>query len=633
MAEPRSTIARRIRSTGTQLLSGAQKQVVDYKARFDRLKDVYDSFLSRLLIQYQTDLADVKFVDSFFGKRDLTFAGVDGTIYKYPTFDLIVFFAGAYSSEGTIIVADDGRLEITYRKSRLESGTGISSVLPVYINEVAMIDQTILTRDEEGRIDETLTRSDDWIIDNTAFADYMMGLSEFYLGYKLVTQEHPVDILLMDRILSSEVSSFYAETSPLRIDLDKDCGLIGCKVDGKKFTKTEWSYARRLIGNPGLDTPPARGEFLLPRIISDLLSKGPMTKEEILNNLGLTGPMWERRLDKVLKEAVRARDGVGPVIKRKQDYYHAIPQLRGLLQRIAHLVDDVCERIFSLDESVLYDQRFKIDGRWITTNDLAFLSLMSLYLTMDQCWKNPTLLVGVAKDSSARDLKSQLLPVLNYVGRFRGGFGPHGDVPDTDRMILQWVSLQEFNRLKTPWATCEYDTAFKTIVPHFDRKPGLVSGARRNQVSLNRTFIKAYFQLSQARSDPKLRSNVLLYDRLAYPQYDVGDPQTVVLQHDYNYGPEPLPVIFYEGADNPIQKFIITLFAHMTQASIPEMFGHIRPLFEADKIAKYHYDEQVRVINSTQAWLVARPELREYLFYLGSFRERRSDIEHTRKYS
>ncbi len=633
MDEPRSTIAKRIRSTGSQLINGAQRQITDYAARFGRLQGVYDAFLNRLICPYPERTADTGFVDAFFGKRVLSFAGVDGTIVKDPTFDLIVFFAGAYTSRGKITIDDTGKIDIEYEQNHLESGVGISSVLPVFINEVPHIDQTILSRDDEGNIDETLTHSDDWIIDNTAFADYMMGLAEFYLGYRLVKSEHPVDILLMDRVLSSEVSSFYAETSPWRIDLDHDCGLIGIEVKGRKFTKTDWAYARRLFGNLALDTPPARGEFIHPRIVTELLRRGPMTKEEIMQVLNISGTGWEKRLDRVLKEAVKTENGIGPVLKRKKEYYHAVPRLRDLHQRIANLVDDVCGRIFSSDESLLYDQRFKVNGRWLTTNDLAFLSLMSLYLTMDACWNNPTLFVGVAKDSSARDFKSQLLPVLNYVGRFEGGFGPQGEVPDTDRMILQWISLREHETLTVPWATCEYDTAFKTIVPHLERKPGMVSGARRNQVSLNRTFVKAYFQLSQAQSDPKLRSNVLLYDRLVYPDFDSGDDQTLVLKHDYNNQPERLAVILYEGADNPIQKFLITLFSHMTRPSIPEMFGHVWPLFEADKIAKYHYDEQVRVIRSTRSWLSARPELREYLFYLGSFRERRSDIEHTRKYT
>jgi hypothetical protein len=246
-------------------------------------------------------------------------------------------------------------------------------------------------------------------------------------------------------------------------------------------------------------------------------------------------------------------------------------------------------------------------------------------------------LIGVAKDTSARDLKRQLLPVLNHTRKFTGSFGDKGqDAPDTDRMLLQWVSLKEREKLKTPWATWEYDTAFKTIVPHLERKPGLISGARRNQISLEKTFVKAYFQLCQATSDPRLRSNVLLYDRLAYPTFDVDENQLITLLHDYQNNPnepESVEVILYESESNSIQSFIMCIFRAMTSMSVPELFGHLKPLYIADKVAKYYCNQFQGLVSSATKWLINRPELREFLFYLSSFRERRTSVEQSRKIS
>ncbi|RLI52584.1 MAG: hypothetical protein DRO87_12985, partial [Candidatus Thorarchaeota archaeon] len=112
-----------------------------------------------------------------------------------------------------------------------------------------------------------------------------------------------------------------------------------------------------------------------------------------------------------------------------------------------------------------------------------------------------------------------------------------------------------------------------------------------------------------------------------------GQDKTIVLKHDYGTTVEPVEAVLYLGVDSPIQRFIMRLFTKMTATSIPELFGHIKPLYIADKIAKYYYDQHKRMIDSAHTWLAARPELREMLFYLGTFRERRSDIEHTRKYS
>ena len=632
-----SFIGRRLRQTGDLLLGGAQKQVGDYRSKFDGLKGTYDSFLSKLLVSYSESKFDPSFVDKFFGKRKLTFAGIDGTVLKYDVFDLIVFFAGAYSAHGKITIEDSGEAKIVYDEKYLERGIGVSSVLPVYINEVPLIDQTLLIRGEDGQVDSSVTFTDAWVVDNAAFADFLMGLSEFFLGYQLVSSENPVDILLYDRIFSAEIASFYAETSDFRLSLDNECGLIGHKIDGKPFSKTEWVFARKLFGNLDLSTPAARGEFLLSRIVMELAREpgNSLTRAEIADRLGLKDEFHLSRLDKELEKGIRGSGEAKGIIIRKDKYFILKPEFRDFKERLRKLVEEVCGRMFSTDPNVSYDERFKIDGRWITTNDLAFLSLISLYMTAEKCWKNKTLMIGVAKDTSARDLKRQVIPVLNHVGRFSGGFGDKGqDTPDTDRMILQWVSLHEKDRLHVPWATVEYDTAFKTIIPHFERKPGLVSGARRNQISIEKTFAKSYFQLCQAISDPKLRSNVLLYDRLIYPEFDTGNNQITTLHHDYENrpdSPEPVNVLFYEGVSNSIQSFIMSLFKAMTSMSIPELFGHLKPLYIADKVAKYYWGQFKGMVESAGIWLINRPDLREFLFYLSSFRERRSSIEQSRR--
>ncbi len=637
MDDDSSFIGRRLKQTGDLLLGGAQKQVLDYRGKFESLKGTYDEFLSKLLISREPNHFNLDFIDEFFGKRKLKFVGIDGTVLKYDVFDLLIFFAGAYPAFGTIEFDDTGNAKLEYDEKYLERGVGVSSVLPVYISEVPHIDQTLFIKSEDGDIEQSISHTDSWVIDNSAFADYMMGLSEFYLTYHLVSCENPVDILLLDRIFSSEVASFYAETSDFRVDLDHECGLIGHKIDGRPFTKTEWVYTRKLFGNLQLGTPAARGEFLLPRIIMELMNAegNSLTREELVTQLNLKNEFQEARLDKELKIGMKKTGDIEGLIIRDKDHFVLKPQFRDLNARIKSLVDEVCGRMFSTDSKIGYDDRFKIDDRWLTTNDFAFLSLASLYLAVDACWKQRILLLGVAKDTSARDLKRQVLPVLNYVGRFKGGFTEkREDTPDTDRMILQWISLHERERLKVPWATVEYDTAFKTIVPHFEKEPGLVSGARRNQISLEKTFLKAYFQLCQAASEPKLRSNVLLYDRLVYPGFDTEEGNIVTLKHDYENRPdypEPVEVIFYEGQDNPIQSFIIPLFKAMTSMSIPELFGHLKPLYIADKVAKYNYTQVRGMIESTGNWLMNRPDLREFLFYLSSFRERRSSVEQSRR--
>ncbi|MBD3407183.1 MAG: hypothetical protein GF411_13775 [Candidatus Lokiarchaeota archaeon] len=636
MSDQGSRLKERLKSTGELLLGGARKQIEEYKDKFENLKGIYDKFLSELFVHYSGATTDTIFIDSFFGKRNLSFAGIDGSVHKQEVFDLLIFFAGAYSSYGTVHVKDSGEIEVEYEEEYLEKGFGVSSILPVYINEIPRIDQTLLQRDSQGVIDDSITFGDSWIVDNSAFADYLMGLAEFYIAYKLVSKENPIDVLIMDRILSAEIASFYAETSEFRISLDKECGLIGSEVDGKEFSYTEWVYARTLVGNSGLGTPPPRGEYLLHRVICELLNnpKG-MTRDEIETKLKLDTDTRKTRLDKELEQGMKRKGFVEGIITRKGKVYQIHPRYKDIRSRVKQLLEETCERIFSEDSSVTYEDRFKIDGRWLTTNDLSFLSLMSIFFTMEACWENNSLLLGVAKDTSARDLKRQFIPALKDLGGISQTFDDKSkDTPDTDRMILQWVSLHERERLEVPWAIREYDTAFKTVVPHFEGIKGLVSGARRNQISLNKTFVKSYFQLCQAVSDVKLRSNVLLYDRLVYPEIDSEADNILILKHDYlsrPEDPEPIEVVVADASNNPMQTFVMSLFSRMTSMSIPELFGHLKPLYVADKVAKY-YQEQFRgMVESAGTWLLQRPELREFLFYLSTFRERRSEHERTRR--
>ncbi len=637
MSEDGSPIGKRLKRTGKMLLDGAEKQVSDYRDRFDSLSGAFDDLLCDFMRSYPQEKLDTDFADEFFGKNRLYFRGIDGTVCKNPVFDLIIFFAGAYSSGGYLDVKNDGEFDIVYDENHLESGIGISSVLPVYISEVPDIDKKVTPRDEEGYVDPAISYSDAWIIDNSAIADYMMGFAEFYLGYKSVSRKNPVDILFLDRILSSEVSSFYAETSPSRVRLDKESAIIGNSFDGEVYTPADWIYARRLFGNPKLGTPPPRGEYILPRVMNELIEDNGLTEEQLAKRLGIDTEARRKRLHSELKKGTKAYAGTEPVLEVMGDKFSVRSGVLSLHERTESILGEIGEKIFSEGIDISVQDRFKIDSHWLTTVDFSFLSLMSIYFMVENCHKNNILLLGIAKDTSARDLKRQVIPTLNHTKIYDGGFGPAASqVPDTDRMILQWTSLKARDKIPVPWATIEYDTAFKTIIPHFDRKQDLVSGARRNQISLEKTFAKSYFQLSQAKSDPKLRSNVLLYDRLVYPSFDTNENQVTRLQHDYTGDPaepEPVDLILYLEAENSVQQFIITLMRAMTSSSIPELFGHLKPLYVADKVAKYYYQQFDSIVRSTANWLVNRPSLREFLFYLSTFRERRTEHEETRRIS
>jgi hypothetical protein len=130
-----------------------------------------------------------------------------------------------------------------------------------------------------------------------------------------------------------------------------------------------------------------------------------------------------------------------------------------------------------------------------------------------------------------------------------------------------------------------------------------------------------------------LRSNVLLIDRLTHPNYDYTPDSTIQFWNEFGSAKEPVEVLLFKDntIENPLQNLIITILIAMTSPSIPEAFGHNKPLFIADKIAKYNYAQFKRIADSTATWILNNHKLRKFIFYMSTFRERRSAIEATRR--
>jgi hypothetical protein len=277
------------------------------------------------------------------------------------------------------------------------------------------------------------------------------------------------------------------------------------------------------------------------------------------------------------------------------------------------------------------------DGKehWLTTIDIAFLTLFTLHLLMEECWKKHILLVGMTKDTAARDFKRQLIPIMHNEGLLKTSVSrvDFEKLPNTDRMILQSTSILNPEEILPPWSLVEYDSAFRTMIADSQNRKGFVSGAIKNRIGLEKTYIKTYVQLSQAKSDPILRSNVLLIDRLAYPEFDCKPESLVTFQSEFGGAKEPVEVILFKDKNVPnrLQDLIMTMLVAMSPTSIPEAFGHNKPLFIADKIAKWNYGQFKRVVDTTADWILNNHKLRRFIFYMSTFRERRASIEATRR--
>jgi hypothetical protein len=625
-----SFLGSQIRRAGDILKDGVSGQISEYGRKFEAVHGLYDGFLSNLMVSDFSLKKAYRTAVDLFGSDEVGFAGVDGTECSRPLFDMVVFFGGAYASKGRIKFHEDMPPTVEYAERFLEEGRGVSSCVPIYVNEVAEVDQAFMELGEPGQVSLTKPLTDEAIINNSEIALWMMLFSEYYLAYKLAS-EGETKIILLDRSLSNTQSSLIYDTS--RRKLWKSNGTIhGYEIDGEPIDMNDLAYGRHRIVSRDLSLPPPRGDYVRYRIISLLEeAEEPLTLDQILKELNVREEDRQTRFERYLKKCAAEDFAV-----EANGTYRLNPKYKTTWQRLKKLVRMVGHQLFE-EKSGGNPMKLKKGGEyhWLTTQDFAFLTLFCLNMLVEECWRRSILLVGMTKDTAARDFKNHLIPVcLNEkIWDYPLVQEQLSRAPNTDRMLLQSISLFNHEKVKVPWGLIEYDSAFKLIVPDFERRRGYVSGAVRNKIIPERLFVKSYIQLSQAEFDPKLRSNVLFMDRLVYPKFDLRQDTVVRFRHEYGGAVEPVEAIMFRDRNvpNPVQNLVMVTLKAMTSPSIPEVFGHNKPLFIADKVAKWHYGEAARLIDTMGEWIINNRSLRDFVFYMSTFRERRAQIELTRR--
>jgi len=625
-----SFFSTQLKRTGDILQRGASDQIADYAQRFGSITGLYDSLLKSLI------RSDVSVEDAaatargFFGSETVHFAAVDGTEHTQPFFDLVIFFGGAYAARGTLAFSDDG-VRVAYSTQFMEEGISVSSCVPMYVNEIVDVEQAYGERGEGESmlVDRPLT--DEALINNASIANGIMTFSEIYLAYRLAKQGD-VRILLLDRSLCALHGTLVYDTRHRR--LWNTCAILGWDTDGRPIDANDLAYNRHRLVSSALRLPPARGDYLRYALVYLLEDAGPLTVDEIYTALDVDAEDRRRRVQRFLSRAVAER-----YLEDHCGRYAVAPVYRGSWDRVKRLVEAFGWHLF---EDPLSGNPLRVEkpGKtcWLTTLDLAFLSLFCLYMLIETCWRRRILLVGITKDTTARDFKTHLLPICLNERIWQCALAQEAveHTPHTDRMLLQYLSTYHYETLSAPWSLIEYDSAFRMIVPELEKKrPGYVSGAVRNRISPERAFLKTYIQLAEAKTDPQLRSNVLFIDRLVYPEYDVREETLVHLKQAYGGAVEPVdPLLFPSGeTENRVQNLVMAMLTTMAASSIPEVFGHNMPLFIADQVAKWHSSEVRRIIESTRTWIANNRDLRRFVFYMSTFRERRDDLETMRRES
>ena len=623
----------RLRNTGKILRESAEQQIMDHNNRFQTINKFYENLFRDLLVQSFDKKQALRTAQAMFGSNEFNFVAVDGTEYSKPIFDMVAFFGGSYACEGSVTLSEEG-VKVSYKDGQfLKEGIGISSCAPVYVDKIPEIDHAFKDISQPGEANLRKQLAEDTVINNSSISDWIMTFSEFYLAYKFaVDDSRNVKLILLDRNLAAMLGSVLYDTSKKAL-WKTGSAIHGLEIDGKTIDDNELAYGRQRLSNPILDIPSPRGDYLRYRLIQIVEEKGPLTKEDIFSSLGL-GQEDEKRmarasryLNRSVREGYLVNDGEKYSINKK--YEGMWPRLRKATERIGKQLFEGSEKTNPL--------QITKDGKeeWLTTLDLGFLTLFCAYMLVEESWKRKILLIGMTKDTTAKDFKTHLLPVCKGNEIIPNGVDQLqlDAVPSTDRMILQSVSLFNSDKVIVPWSLVEYDSAFIMIVPDFGKRRGFVSGAVKNKITQTKLFLKSYVQLDQARSDSLLRSNVLCVDRPVYPEFDLRAENFVTFKHDYGSCTEPIEAIFYRNNKmaNEIQNLSMVVLSAMGSSSIPEAFGHNRPLYIADKIAKWHCEEFRRMVDSTGLWITSNPRLRKFVFYMSTFRQKRNETENNRR--
>ena len=277
----KSTISSQLQRAGDILRFGASNQIKAYSKRFQAVQGIYNNLLIDLICQEFNLEAAVTFARTFFRGVQIAFAAVDGTEYTRPLFDLVIFYGGAYAAIGEINFAHQKPL-VKYSPKVTTEGVGVSSCIPMYVNEVVDVDHSFMELNEGEALTVDLSLTDEEVINTSTIANSLMTFSELYLASQLVEQK-PINVMLLDRSLCTMHGSLMYDTRRRR-DLWKACAISGHKVNDIAIDENDLSLNRHRLTNSKLVIPPPRGDYPRYAIAYLLETQGPLELSEGAGN-------------------------------------------------------------------------------------------------------------------------------------------------------------------------------------------------------------------------------------------------------------------------------------------------------------------------------------------------------------
>ncbi len=505
---------------------------------------------------------------------------------------MILFYsnATAYSCPFTVGDRIEFRLDSAHRDSKLSA----SAAVPLWAEDLSSVYSS------EPEIDIDLEHSMERIPNS------FMTLGEMYLAYLAAEGSR---LIFLDRPMSGTYSTLARDA---RILLKRSDNKLGRWTQDKPVTQLD-VYLAVNLGSPSMPLP-TRPRFLHLALLR-LLVEGPLSVQEVASHLKVS----ESEARKAAKRVAKLdKNHGGEILADSSDSHLQLrEEVAGYWDRVLGLSLEYAKDVFSRTRHPL-----AVKGdEYLNILDVNTMTLFLLEGLLQRARERGTLLVGIAKDTTATDVARSVLPYASSAGFIR--LTAPAPMLKNDRAFLAILSAEN-PRILTPWRTFGYDSAFSTIV-EINRE----LRSARKVVSREQLFIRSYFQLRTLKSDRSVRSQVFLFDR----PFDPGRDSEAVrhFEVEERSGSTVVDGYFEGDAPSDVSNLVLQILSMNDNPEVFEAFGHNQLLYLADKAVK----AEVRMLRSSLRGVadlrVGGVASRRKIFGLVTpYRQQRAEAEHAR---
>ena len=528
----------------------------------------------------------------FFGEGEHVATGIDGSMDFDERLQMILFYANATAYSCPFWVGEHVKFDLD--AARRDSRLGASAAVPLWAEDLPSV------MSSEPEIDIDLEHSMERIPNS------FMTLGEIYLAYRSCEKSK---VVFLDRPMSGTYSTLARDA---RNVLRRGDNKLGRWSPTRPITMLDLSLAVNL-GSPAMEVP-RRPRYLHFAMLREL-ANSPGSLPDLSARLGISEGEARRSLGRLVK--FDKKHGGALLSDSSELHIEVRKEALGYWERALALSLDYAEQVFSRARHPL-----ALEGEeYLTILDVNAVAFVLLEGTLQRAREEGTLMVGIAKDTTATDVARSVLPYASSAGFVR--LDSPAPMLKNDRAFLANLSAENPGIL-TPWRTRGYDAAFSTIV-EIDHE----LRSARKVVSREQLFVRSYFQLRTLRNDPSVRSQVFLFDRAYDPKYDAEEVRRFEVKE--RAGPTRIDGYFEGDGGSRLSGLVLRILSQNDNPEVFEAFGHNQLLYLADKAVK----AEVKLLRSSLRGVadlrVGGVASRRKIFGLVSpYRQQRAEAEHAR---